>query len=91
MVFEHHTRRVRVLGGTAHPTAPWVTQAARNLVMDLEEAGCRALLLIGDRGGEFPDLFEAVLPRCGHRGGADRGVDAQDERGDAAVGADLPP
>jgi hypothetical protein len=27
-VIEHHSRRIRVLGATAHPTASWVTQAA---------------------------------------------------------------
>jgi transposase InsO family protein len=64
-VIEHHSRRIRVLGATAHPCASWVAQAARNLVMDLTDAGCRARLLIGDRDGKFPALFDAVLADAG--------------------------
>jgi transposase InsO family protein len=60
-VIEHASRRIRVMGATAHPTAPWVAQAARNLVMDLEDAGCGTRFLIKDRDGKFPGLFDAIL------------------------------
>jgi hypothetical protein len=40
-VIEHATCRVRVLGTTAHPSHAWVLQAAKNLVMDLEDAGAK--------------------------------------------------
>ncbi|MDX3876618.1 integrase core domain-containing protein [Streptomyces europaeiscabiei] len=63
-VIEHASRRIRILGATAHPTASWVVQAAKNLVMDLEDAGCRARYLIRDRDG-FPRPFDEVLKDAG--------------------------
>ncbi|GAA0254026.1 integrase core domain-containing protein [Actinomadura nitritigenes] len=64
-VIEHRTRRIRILGATAHPTASWMTQAARNMVMNLEDVGCQAGWLVRDRDGEYPDLFDAVLADAG--------------------------
>src|SRR4051812_37026965 len=64
-VIEHASRRIRILGATAHPTAAWVTQAARNLVMDIEDAGTQVKYLIRDRDGKYPALFDAVLADAG--------------------------
>jgi transposase InsO family protein len=64
-VIEHATRRVRVLGVTAHPTAAWVIQAVKNLVMDLEDAGCRARYLVRDRDGKFPAFIDEILAEAG--------------------------
>lgn len=64
-VIEHASRRVRVLGATAHPTAHWVGQAARNLVMDLEDAGAAVSYLIRDRDAKFPAVFDQILGDAG--------------------------
>ncbi|MFL6145318.1 MAG: integrase core domain-containing protein [Labedaea sp.] len=64
-VIEHAHRRIRILGATPHPTAAWVTQAARNLVMDPEDAHCRARFLIRDRDGKFPRLCDVILADAG--------------------------
>ncbi|MGV9385765.1 hypothetical protein ACWDRB_58865 [Nonomuraea sp. NPDC003707] len=64
-VIEHASRRGCVLGTTAHPTAAWVLQAVKDLVMDLEDASSGARYLIRDRDGKFLVLMEEILADVG--------------------------
>jgi len=71
-----HSGRVRarsvaagvvVLGATSHPVQAWVLQQARNLCMDLEDAGRSVKFPLHDRDASFTTAFDAVFQAAGAR------------------------
>ncbi|WP_425472933.1 hypothetical protein [Streptomyces botrytidirepellens] len=61
LIGTHASRRIRILGATAH----WIVQLGRNLLMDLEDVGSRAGFLIRDRDSRFIDTLDALMIDAG--------------------------
>jgi transposase InsO family protein len=67
MFIELGSRRIHLSPATAHPDSAWVTQQARNLVMDLDAGAPRVRFLIRDRDSKYSRSFDTVLRSEGMR------------------------
>jgi putative transposase len=56
---------VHLAGITAHPSGAWVTQQARNLLLDLGDAAGRFRFLVRDRDTKYTGAFDAVSTAAG--------------------------
>jgi putative transposase len=55
------TRRVEYVGCTSKPDTAWMTQQARNLLMDLDDRSQRPRFLIHDRDTKFSRAFDSIF------------------------------
>ena len=66
-VIEHATRRIRILGVTAHPSNAWATQMGRNLLTDLDQHAESIKIQLRDRDTKFTAAWDAVFTAAGTR------------------------
>ena len=67
MFMELGSRRIHISPATAHPDTAWVTQQARNLVLELDARARPVRFLIHDRDTKFCRSFDEVLRSEGAR------------------------
>src|SRR5215218_8243511 len=64
-VIELGSRRVHLVGVTAHPTGWWVAQQARNLLASLSDQAMALRFLIRDRDTKFTRVFDDIWRSTG--------------------------
>ena len=62
---EFASRRLHLAGATDHPTGPWVTQQARDLLASLGDQAVAWRFLIRDRDTKFTRVFDDVWHSTG--------------------------
>ena len=60
-VIELESRVVHLLGATVQPDAGWMAQMGRNLLSDVQDAGCHVRYLVRDRDSKFTAAFDELL------------------------------